>query len=504
MGKTKKILSIFVILISLFTFNIDKVNAATGTITITSNKSQIVVGNTVIFTVTVTSPKEMVALQYDISYDKTIMTLTSGNTSDAPVFSGNGVKTQKYTFKFKAKKSGTATLKFNAVGATMVGSEEVKFSSKSKSIKVITQAQLEASYSKNNNLSSLGVTGYTLSPKFSPSVTNYTVNLPANTEKITITGKKADSSASIEGLGTKTVVDGTNTIKIKVTAENGSTKTYTINAIVEELNPITITIDDQEYTVIRKAKLLETPNSSFIESTTTINDESVPSLFNEKANMTLVGLKDIEGNIELYIYNNEENTYTKYNQYVLSGLTLYIEDKEIVGDFYPTEIVLNENNIKAYTKALDITYKYFYAINLENGIESIYRYEKDENTVQIYVEDQQETEPKPVPITEDNNEELYKLIIIGLLGFIFLTYIIILFNLIFNKKEKKKKQIQENKEETIIEEKEIVTEEEKEKLIKETEEEIKRIKEENETEEEITIEDIKPKKKTKKKNKKDK
>ena len=256
MGKIKKILSIFVILISLFTFNIDKVNAATGTITITSNKSQIVVGNTVIFTVTVTSPKEMVALQYDISYDKTIMTLTSGNTSDAPVFSGNGVKTQKYTFKFKAKKSGTATLKFNAVGATMVGSEEVKFSSKSKSIKVITQAQLEASYSKNNNLSSLGVTGYTLSPKFSPSVTNYTVNLPANTEKITITGKKADSSASIEGLGTKTVVDGTNTIKIKVTAENGSTKTYTINAIVEELNPITITIDDQEYTVIRKAKLL--------------------------------------------------------------------------------------------------------------------------------------------------------------------------------------------------------------------------------------------------------
>ena len=88
MGKTKKILSIFVILISLFTFNTDKVNAATGTITITSNKSQIVVGNTVIFTVTVTSPKEMVALQYDISYDKTIMTLTSGNTSDAPVFSG--------------------------------------------------------------------------------------------------------------------------------------------------------------------------------------------------------------------------------------------------------------------------------------------------------------------------------------------------------------------------------------------------------------------------------
>lgn len=81
-----------------------------------------------------------------------------------------------------------------------------------------------------------------------------------------------------------------------------------------------------------------------------------------------------------------------------------------------------------------------------------------------------------------------------------MTYIIILFNLIFNKKGKKDK----NEKQVPIVKEEIVTEEEKEKLIKETEEEIQRIKEENETEEEITIEDIKPKKKTKKKNKKDK
>ncbi len=500
MGKFKKILSTFVLLISIFTLTITKVDAATGTVTMTVNKSQIVVGNTVTFTVTVKAPKneKLGVFQYELSYNKDYLTLISGDTSGAPVFTGTET-TKTYTFKFKAKKAGTPTVKFNISGGYNFDQKKITFSSPSKSIKIITQAQLEASYSKNNNLSSLGVTGYNLSPKFSPSVTNYTVNLPANTEKITITGKKADNSASIDGLGTKTVVDGSNTIKIKVTAENGSTKTYTINAIVEELNPITITIDENEYTVIRKAKLLETPNSSFIESTTTINDESVPSLFNEKANMTLIGLKDSEGNIGLYIYNNEANTYTKYNQYVLSGLTLYIEDKEISG-FSKNEIIIDEITINAYTKPLDITYKYFYAINLENGIESVYRYEKDENTVQIYVEEQEKTEPQPIINEEENNEELYKLIIIGLLGFIFLTYIIILFNLIFNKKGKKDKK---DKQVQIVKE-EIVTEEEKEKLIKETEEEIQRIKEENETEEEITIEDIKPKKKAKKKNKKDK
>ena len=390
MGKIKKIISTFVVIISIFTLSIIKVDAATGTLSISSNKSTVVVGDTVTFTVKVSSPKAMVALQYEMDYNESMLRLTSGTAADAPVFSGNGKTSITYTYKFQAKKSGTASIKFTAVGATMVGDEEVKFTSKSKSVKIITQEQLEASYSKNNNLSSLGVTGYSLSPKFAPSVTSYTVLLPANTEKITITGKKADSSASIEGLGTKTVVDGSNTIKIKVTAENGSTKTYTINAVVEELNPINVTLNDNEYTVIRKAKLLENPNSSFIESTTTINNETVPSLLNEKANITLVGLKNLEGNIELYIYNETENTYTKYNQHSFTNLTLYIEDKELETYSKKEEITIDEKTFNVYTIKNDSTYYYFYAVNLETGIESIYRYEKDENTVQKYVEIKEE------------------------------------------------------------------------------------------------------------------
>ena len=155
MGKFKKILSTFVIMLIIIVTSTLKVEAASGTITIKAKQTQVVVGNTITYTVNVTSSDYMAALQYDISYDKTMMTLTSGSTSDAPVFSGNGVKTKTYTFKFKAKKTGTAKLTFNAVGATMsTPSKEIKFSSKTSSVKIITQAQLEASYSKNNNLSS--------------------------------------------------------------------------------------------------------------------------------------------------------------------------------------------------------------------------------------------------------------------------------------------------------------------------------------------------------------
>lgn len=525
MGKFKKILATFVILISVFTLTTVKVNAATGTVTISSNKSQIVVGNKVIFTVTVKAPKneKLGSYQYSLTYNKDYLTLITDESSDlagSPVFSGKETS-EKYTFTFRAKKAGNPTIKFNISNAYNWDEKKITYSSPSKSVKIITQAQLEASYSKNNNLSSLGVTGYNLSPKFSSSITSYTVNLPANTEKITITGKKADSSASVEGLGTKTVVDGANAIKIKVTAENGSTKTYTINAIVEELNPITVSINDIDYTVIRKAKLLESPNSNFIESTTTINEEEVPSLYNENANITLVGLKNLDGNIELFIYDQIENTYTKYDQHTFSNLTLYIEDKEIIGYYIPEKIIIDDNEINVYTKKNNDSYYYFYAINLETGIESIYRYEKSENTVQKYIEEKEETENITSPTTFDENKsnnDLYEYIILGLLGFIFLTYIIILFSLLFEKNKKKKtlnKDIieekvednanpitKENEIEEIIEEiteekkssnkKKNETSKERKKLEQESKEELNRIKEENNKQ-----------KKTKHKNKKD-
>ena len=43
MGKRKNILSIFILLIGIFTISITKVDAATGSISITTNKSTVVV-----------------------------------------------------------------------------------------------------------------------------------------------------------------------------------------------------------------------------------------------------------------------------------------------------------------------------------------------------------------------------------------------------------------------------------------------------------------------------
>ena len=79
MGKIKKILATFVILISIFTFSCIKADAATGTVTMTSNKSKVVVGNSVTFTVTISSSKPIGVFQYSLSYDSSMLNLTSGD-----------------------------------------------------------------------------------------------------------------------------------------------------------------------------------------------------------------------------------------------------------------------------------------------------------------------------------------------------------------------------------------------------------------------------------------
>ncbi len=474
----------------------NKVEAASGTISISANKSQVVVGNSVSFTVNVKYSGGMSALQYNISYDSSMLSLTSGSSSDAVGL--NNVKNKSYTFTFRAKKSGSATFKFNAKGSTWSGDSEINFSTASKSVKIITQEQLEASYSKNNNLSSLAVEGATLSPSFTSSVTSYTVNLPPNTETIKITGKKADSTASVSGLGEHSVEDGKNTIKVVVTAQNGASKTYTITALVEELDPINVSVNDEEYTIVRKEKLLASPSTEFKKTTIKIADDEVPALLNEKAQIFLIGLKDKDGNITLFVYDEKTNSYKKYNQYNFKNITLYINDKNLEIAEAKKEITYDEKTITAYTIKND-DYYYFYATNLETGKENLYRYDALENTVQRAIVNTR-GEVATLPIEEEEEKDytkLYQYCIIGLVAFIFLTYLIMMIRAIRRKSKRGKNNvivIEEDKDDT----KEMVSEDEshkitaseKEKLLKETEEELNRINNESIDEESEMINSI--------------
>lgn len=89
-----------------------------------------------------------------------------------------------------------------------------------------------AQKSSNANLSNLGIRPNDFSG-FRPGTTTYNVTVPNDVESVEVYATKADSKATVTGTGTKTLQEGANALAVTVTAEDGTTKTYTINVTRE-------------------------------------------------------------------------------------------------------------------------------------------------------------------------------------------------------------------------------------------------------------------------------
>lgn len=68
-----------------------------------------------------------------------------------------------------------------------------------------------------------------MTPNFSASITDYTLVVPERVTDIDVLATTEDSNASLQITGNNGLQMGINTIRIVVTAQNGSKKTYTIS-----------------------------------------------------------------------------------------------------------------------------------------------------------------------------------------------------------------------------------------------------------------------------------
>ena len=82
--------------------------------------------------------------------------------------------------------------------------------------------------SSNANLSNLGITPNDFKG-FKAQVTKYDVTVPTDVESVTIYANAQDSKAKISGVGKQNLQTGKNEFEVVVTAEDGTTKTYTLN-----------------------------------------------------------------------------------------------------------------------------------------------------------------------------------------------------------------------------------------------------------------------------------
>ena len=310
------------ILITIISFVLFSSEVEAASVSIKSNYTSITKGNSVKVTATVSSDSPIVSIEGTLMC-KGAGVSTGVNMEFDDV--SNSVYTKSYSTTVKGNSTGTITCSVTGARLTNMSSDSWQnISDRSISITVKEPVYIPPkTYSSNNNLKSLGVEGYTISPEFSNDTKEYSVEVPNGTEKVVINATKEDNTASVSGTGDVSVNEGANRIEIKVTAENGNEKIYVINVTVKELDPIEVTVNERKYTIIRKEGVIEAP-LNYEKSSIKIGNDDVLCYKNMVTNNILIALKDEDGNSKYYSYNEETNEYSLYNGYKIGNVNLSI------------------------------------------------------------------------------------------------------------------------------------------------------------------------------------
>ncbi len=145
-----------------------------------------------------------------------------------------------------------------------------------------------------NTLDSITVSDCTLDPVFNSATTEYSCTVKNNISSVTVNATATSSKAKVRGLGAKDLVEGKNTLPIRVIAEDGSEKIYNIN-VTRKAGATSLKNEIMKNTVI-------TANPTLTTSSNNTSDAS--GLYKSTATNT--------GKPTYYFRGNIENNYVNF------------------------------------------------------------------------------------------------------------------------------------------------------------------------------------------------
>ena len=313
---------------------------AAANISVSVNKSNVKVGDTVTVTLSITSGY---GAQGILQKSSGVL----GGSSDEYFTIGAGVGDVK-SFSYKATSVGTCTFSIprlddttDAGGGTPsigVGSATVNVTSPSSNNDSNSNKDnkdnsgsntgndsnankdnenKEEKKSSNASLGSLVISAGTLSPEFSAATKDYTATVDYSCSSLAVTANPADSKASVTSVtGNDSLEVGENTVSVVVTAEDGSTSTYNIvvtrraeddpeNADKQD-NWKKFDINGTEWTMVNDIPEDVVPEG-FEHSKTVIDGLEYNTLHGTFGDITLVYLQSESGN-GLFVYDAAQNT----------------------------------------------------------------------------------------------------------------------------------------------------------------------------------------------------
>lgn len=252
-----------------------------ATVTGTGTKNLVVGDNT--FTVTVTA-EDKTTKNYEIKIRRlsnnanlSSLTVTSNPQGTlSPNFNPTFYNYYTYTYDSTVTDINVAGTLEDTANATIISGTGT-YSSSDTEANVVVQAEdgtlktyvikFSRNKSSDNNLKSLSIDGYSLNETFAPATTLYTATVPGTVDEINVNAIANDSNATIvSGTGKHTLNYGTNTIQIRVKAENGAEKDYTL----------TVTRNKKDISALSDLKVDGTTVTGFREDLLSYNIGTVP------------------------------------------------------------------------------------------------------------------------------------------------------------------------------------------------------------------------------------
>ena len=113
-----------------------------------------------------------------------------------------------------------------------------------------------------NTLDSITVSDCTLDPAFNSATTEYSCTVKNNISSVTVNATATSSKSKVRGLGAKDLVEGKNTLPIRVIAEDDSEKIYNVNVTRKASIASNINIFGKSFKVIDAEPTLTTSSNN--------------------------------------------------------------------------------------------------------------------------------------------------------------------------------------------------------------------------------------------------
>ncbi len=148
----------------------------------------------------------------------------------------------------------------------------------------------------NNNLKSLAVDGYYLSPAFDDDILTYEVYVPTSTTSITINAEKASELSKLEGIGTFELPEAETDFTVTVTSQVNEEKNYTITVKkVDDTTTVDQSIQASGLSV-HEDFLTKIKNDTTLEAiTTSLRNTGTQNVVIKNLNGDIIGAGDIIG-----------------------------------------------------------------------------------------------------------------------------------------------------------------------------------------------------------------